>query len=239
MIIKDYNHCIHTGQKRENSTYGVEQTLEQKEHSIKTSVSRTRQEIYKLIQNNTFHQFVTITVNPEVCNRYDDDQVLKKLKDKIFDIIRKEDKKFKYINIPERHKDGALHFHMLCTNSEKIQLVSRNETDRSGREIFTAGIFEKLGRTTITIVDNQESAKKYITKYITKSSLEHTKCKKRYYGSRNLEKPLERKIHLVDEDKKIVVQSMVKDYTIQSCKTVAIPKMNNSINIYSIAPIKP
>lgn len=237
-LIKDYRHSIKTGVPRDPipNMATHERTDEMIEHSIKTSVSRTRQEIYRKIRNNDFDLFVTLTVNPNICDRYNDDEVMKKLKN-LFDQLRRSDKEFAYICIPERHKDGALHFHMLCSKHSALDLIDTQNKDQSGRLIYRTPFFNRLGRNTITLVDNQESAKKYITKYITKTSLEMNKFKKRYYSSRNLKKPIQRKLMLSDDDKKIVLSTLACDYEVVSAKTIPVPKMNNTINLFNIVPL--
>ena len=237
MVIKDFSYSIKQGFEKSKTKVLCERTQQQIDHSIETSVSRTRQEIYKLIQNNDFDYMVTLTVSPDVCDRYNDDEVYKQFKSKIYNFINRKDKAFKYILIPERHKDGALHFHMLCSRSPTFHLLDVKEKDRSGRKMYTAGLFERLGRCRITEIDNQDSAKKYITKYVTKSSLEVGTSKKRYWASRNLEKPIERKFMLSPDDKKSVLEQVVKTNTVQFSKTVSIPQLNNTLNIYNTIPL--
>lgn len=236
IVLKDYHTAIRTGQKKEKREYNPDDVHRAKKDSdnLKRSISRSRQEVYNLIRNTSWDLFVTLTVSPEVANRYDDNEVMKKSKSLVFDQVRRKDPNFKYVCIPERHKDGALHFHMLCTKPAYMVLFDTLEVDKGGRGIFTSKDFEKLGRTSITLVDNQETATKYVTKYITKESAEIGRFKHRYYASKNLDKPKVMKLLLEDEQKKIVVHQAVTTCTVVSAKTIEVPKANNTINLFEL-----
>lgn len=58
---------------------------------------------------NDFTWFVTLTLDQDKVNRYDDAQVIRKLNQWLSNQVRRCG--LRYVIVPERHKDGALHFH--------------------------------------------------------------------------------------------------------------------------------
>lgn len=87
-----------------------------KEELQRVSLSRSKRFIREISLSNDFDYFVTLTVNKEMCDRYDVDVCQQHLKDILHNyqrICKRQNKDFKYILITERHKDGAFHFHGL------------------------------------------------------------------------------------------------------------------------------
>lgn len=94
-----------------NLEYGFESTSEP-EVRFASSISRSRSKVLQLGCNNQWDYFVTLTFSPEsTVDRYDFKSVSKSLL-KFFDNYKqRRSKDFKYLIIPEQHKDGAYHFH--------------------------------------------------------------------------------------------------------------------------------
>lgn len=90
-----------------------------KSESIRCSLSRSRRFIREISLCNNFTHFVTLTVNKEMCDRYDVDVCQEHLKH-ILKNYKKLNKDFKYILITEKHKDGAFHFHGLMKRIRRI-----------------------------------------------------------------------------------------------------------------------
>lgn len=90
-----------------------------------------------------------------------------------------------YLLVPERHKDGALHFHALIGNLN----ASMSDSGRKWlhRPIFNLTSF-KYGFTNFTRIENKQKTANYCRKYITKE-LMTDKYKKRYWRSKNLQLP--------------------------------------------------
>lgn len=87
-----------------------------KDESQRVSLSRSKRFIREISLCNDFTHFVTLTVNKEMCDRYDVDACQSHLKDILHNyqrICKRQNKDFKYILITEKHKDGAFHFHGL------------------------------------------------------------------------------------------------------------------------------
>ena len=98
-----------------------------------------------------------------------------------------------YLLVPEFHKSGRLHFHGLIANVPKWEFIEAKRPDgtlikENGLQIYNLKNY-KLGFTTISKIQDQEKVSNYITKYATKELIT-LKNKKRYWYSRNLEKPI-------------------------------------------------
>lgn len=155
-----------------------------RERSAKVSMNRTINRVYHLARSNIWDWFITLTFNPEKVNRYDYDICVKKLKNWL-DIVRRSCPDFRYIIVPEKHKDGAFHFHGLIADCDGLNFVETSLFDESGRRIYNIGKY-KLGWTTATQVADNEKVTKYLSKYITKDVCSVSFGKKRYWCSRNL-----------------------------------------------------
>lgn len=94
----------------------------------------------------------------------------------------------KYIIVPEKHKSGAYHFHGLMSFVDPQIFVLTGLIDSTGRDIYNIGSY-KLGFTTATKVGNNEFAVKYVSKYITKETIQVAKNKRKYWHTKNLQEP--------------------------------------------------
>lgn len=76
----------------------------------KRTVRRTKIAIKDYIKTNLeLKYFVTYTLAPDKMNRYDEKEIYKKIRDWLSNAVSR--KGLKYILVPEKHKDGAWHFH--------------------------------------------------------------------------------------------------------------------------------
>lgn len=63
-----------------------------------------------VMTNGDMNYFVTYTLNPErVEDRYDEKKIYKQMRNWLSDRVKREG--FKYVLVPEGHRDGAWHFH--------------------------------------------------------------------------------------------------------------------------------
>src|SRR5690606_10827465 len=84
--------------------------------SIIKSLARSRRTIFDYALCNDFDLFVTFTFDPRKVNRYDMAATYVKMQSWLARHQRKQLEKqdtFRYIIVPEKHKDGAIHFHAL------------------------------------------------------------------------------------------------------------------------------
>lgn len=167
------------------------------ERSQKQSLARTVSEVYGIARSNVWDWFITFTFNPDVVDSYDYSAVTKKLS-KWFNNFRTVYSDCFYIAVPELHKSGRYHFHLLLGGvpdsafvwSGKY-VVQRFRT-KSGRlgfkttkdKIYYVGKY-KFGFCTATRVKDTSKCSSYITKYLTKDLVSCTRNKKRYWASRN------------------------------------------------------
>ena len=73
------------------------------------SMRRARAKVRRLALANDFAWFVTLTLDPAKIDRYDPAAVTKALNRWADNMVRRHG--LRYILVPERHKDGAFHFH--------------------------------------------------------------------------------------------------------------------------------
>lgn len=160
------------------------------ENSGESSIRRTRRTLHDYVKCNDFDLFVTFTFDPKKIDRYDMTMTYLKMRTWIHNQVRK-DPDFKYILVPEKHKDGAIHFHALMSGHpfplKKTNVIQEN------KRVYNITAF-RWGFTAATFLqkddpDSKAKAANYIAKYITKDMITiHNKH--RYIASRNLQKPI-------------------------------------------------
>lgn len=202
-----------TIEKRVKSRKNPLKSLRQKDvdnfvQTLKRSMRRTKQKVYDYARSNEWEWFVTWTFDKQKVNsRYDYDELSKRMSQWLKDARKMKANDMKYLIVPEHHEDGAIHFHGLMSDVGELKFESSGVSDKSGREIFNVGDY-KLGFTTATKISDSMKASNYITKYITVEMIFNTKNKKRYWVSRNLDKPEESTV-LVDHD---IKSDLIKMY---------------------------
>lgn len=158
--------------------------------SLEVSIRRTRRTIHDYVLCNDFDIFVTFTFDPRKVNRYDMNSVYVKMQGWLWRQHQK-DPNFKYIVVPEKHHDGAIHFHALM--SDYPFELSKTNVIQDGKRVYNIKSY-RFGFTNATHLPlNEEGARlkaaNYIAKYITKDMpLLHNR--RRYWCSKNLRKPL-------------------------------------------------
>lgn len=165
--------------------------LNEQEFYKYVAFKRSKNMIYKLACNNKpWDYFVTFTFNSEKVDRYNFSEVSKKLSKWIDNIKQKYNcKDMGYIIVPEKHKDGAWHFHGLFKNCDNLNFIDSGIKDNQGRTIYNISNY-KFGFTTATKLSDIDKAVSYILKYISKDLFgDNLKGKKRYWRSKNLEMP--------------------------------------------------
>lgn len=151
---------------------------------------RAKEVVYDLARSNDWDWFITFTLNPIFCNRFDYDSCCDELK-KYTKYLGK--RGFRWIIVPEQHPtSGAWHFHGLLAGPVKAVRATNAHTgqllvDKNGREVYNLADY-KAGFTTAVKVDGSPKVATYLTKYYTKD-MQIPKGKKRYWASRNLNRP--------------------------------------------------
>lgn len=74
------------------------------------AIRRAKSSIRDYVKTNVdLSYFVTYTLDPKIMDRYDSVAIYAKVRDWLANSVKR--KGFKYILVPEKHKDGAWHFH--------------------------------------------------------------------------------------------------------------------------------
>lgn len=73
------------------------------------SIRRARARVREIALANSFGHFVTLTLSPDKIDRYDDRAIIRKLSTWAGNQVRR--RGLRYVLVPERHQDGAVHFH--------------------------------------------------------------------------------------------------------------------------------
>lgn len=172
-----------------NGTY-TEEELEEKGRKY---LKKVKTNIIDLAYNNRkkFEYFITLTFDMK--NDYTHERAVELLM-KWIDNQKHQNPGMSYILVPEFHKSGRLHFHGLVGNVPKWKLKPAiNAKTGKPMRINNVRIYNlenyKLGFTTVSKIHNHEAVTNYISKYATKELIT-LKSKKRYWYSRDLEKPV-------------------------------------------------
>lgn len=135
------------------------------------SFARSKRTVIDYGMNNDFDFFVTITFDGNKVDRYNANSVLRKLQNALKDYRRFYDSDFAYVLVPERHADGAIHFHGLFKIG-RTDLVERHFDVKRRCVYYRIEFFyRRLGRFRMDkIATNAIYVSAYITKYITKEN---------------------------------------------------------------------
>ena len=169
-----------TSYSKQRARASASDVADMSESNKARSVRRTCQSIYELTRMNDWNYFATFTFADTW--RYDYEICKKKLS-QWFNNLKKRYCDIEYLAVPERHKDGAYHFHALIQGDLSKYLV---DGYRKGRYILP---LYKFGKNEFEIVRDRYKVANYITKYITKELLVSVNHKRRYIYSKGLLKP--------------------------------------------------
>ncbi len=169
-IFKGY---VSSSAGRANSKFTSDETKQANRQKIAT---RARSTVRRVVNANSdiFKKFFTLTFAENLTDikkaRYEFDKFIKRVKTIYRD--------FKYIEVIEFQKRGSIHFHMLCN----LPYIDNDKL----AEIWGHG-FIKINR-----IDNVDNLGAYITKYMTKDSIDDRLVGKKCYSmSKGLRKPTE------------------------------------------------
>ena len=131
---------------------------------MERSMRRARAKLRRLALANQFEYFVTLTLDPEKIDRYDSKAVIKALGQWADNMVRRNG--LRYILVPERHQDGAIHFHGFLAGDGLEARDSGVKWD--GRPVYNLPQW-KLGFTTAQrLYGDYHAAVGYCCKYIGK-----------------------------------------------------------------------
>lgn len=214
-------------------------------HVSDVSVKRTRSKVYMYARSNVWDWFVTFTFAPDKVDRFDYDLCSKKLSEWLKN-LRRISPGLSYIVVPERHDNGAWHFHGLFAGLPPDELVwsgkyvvrkymkdGRAHYRMSKDKIYRFGHY-RFGWMTATAVKETERVTSYITKYITKDMLAGLFGRKRYWASRNLLLPNEEVYQLDEVDRFILADELSQDCSFSKVCTASYGEMTQSVQIFEL-----
>lgn len=206
-----------------------------KRHSCLSSVNRTKNIIYEYAHSNSWEWFVTFTFKRGTSlDVYDFDSVMRTMRYWL-NRVRKVSADLKYLLIPEKHKDGAWHFHGLFANTDGLHFVDSGKRFH-GRKSYN--LFEyKKGFSVCEKVTDTGKISNYVLKYITKDLITDAGGKTRFIVSRGL--------NLAEHHKKLYSETEMQMYgnelmelfqngQILYKKDFEIPCTNNKVVTYFV-----
>lgn len=159
--------------------------------NLLSNMRRAKQKLYEYARCVKWEYFVTWTFQKEKVNRYDFDECSKLLRKWLNNQKQLNAPDLLYLVVPEKHKDGAWHFHGLMSNIGSIRLEDLHKKDIQGHKIYRLRGFKYGKKTEISRVEDTHKISNYVTKYITKDLCIELLGRQKYFVSQNLPKPKE------------------------------------------------
>lgn len=151
---------------------------------MERSMRRARAKLRRLALANRFEYFVTLTLDPAKIDRYDGAAVTKALSQWCDNMVRRHG--LRYILVPERHKDGAFHFHGFM-GGPGLEAVDSNHRI-AGRPVFNLPQWRLGFSTAQPLYGEYAAAVAYCCKYIGKQEGERP-LGRWYYSGGGLQEP--------------------------------------------------
>ena len=190
-VIEYKNERLKTDQKLtsfsgSNSDLSEDEKAIRLEESRKQNLYKTKSKLRDYARNNYFDKFWTLTFDPKKFGSSDNlrfEEMQKFLKR-----MTRKYGKFNYLAVPERHKSGAIHWHMM-TGYFEPKLIDSGKRYKE-KTIFNCPEWE-FGFTNVQNVRSKKKISNYVSKYITKDLMDSParRNKKKYWASRSLELP--------------------------------------------------
>ena len=156
---------------------------EAKAQDLERSMRRARAKVRRMALANDFKWFVTLTLDPAKINRYDAGEVVKKLGQWCNNQVKR--KGLRYILVPERHEDGALHFHGFFNDA--IEAKASGHRGKGGRMIYNLPEWTLGFSAAMKVYGDYAGAVAYVCKYIGKQG--EKPAGRWYYSGGNLAEP--------------------------------------------------
>ena len=182
---------------------------------MERSMRRARAQLRRLALANSFEYFVTLTLDGDRIDRYDGAAVTKALSQWCDNMVRRQG--LRYVLVPERHKDGAFHFHGFFAGDGLQAVDSGIQWD--GRPVYNLPQWT-LGFTTAQRLYGEYSAAVgYCCKYIGKQEGERP-LGRWYYSGGGLAKP--EKTYAVLDYRELAEQSGAIEFEIPGSRMLVI-----------------
>lgn len=191
--IQEFNRAVFLEQGFESVEKSVEKSLlfeqyemqiddeadaEKKKANLSRALRRAKQNVFDMVLcNYDLDLFCTLTYDPEkVEDRSSYASIYRPLRAWLSNMVQRNG--FKYILVPERHKKGGLHCHLIC-NSKALELSpaispkTGKPLTQNGRLIYNLPQWP-YGFTTAEYIEagegSRESVSKYVFKYMGKDA---------------------------------------------------------------------
>lgn len=164
--------------------------------SLYSAVNRAKKAIFGYVIANEWDLWGTFTLDGKKVDRYNLDETQKKLTVYLMNKRARDYQALRWLIVPERHKDGAWHFHLLLSGLPDNELRDTGIIyGATGRRIYNwVDYEEKFGFNAFIDIrgvslDEMYRIANYLTKYMTKDLGAVRYNKKKYWVSRGLKKP--------------------------------------------------
>lgn len=162
-----------------------------------SSLSRAKNTVREIALCNEWEYFVTLTFDKNKWDRYDLKVRVKELMQWLQN-LNKQNKRIRYLLVPEFHEDGAVHFHGLMSGIEakaRPEWWPRSVNRKADGSYYDhwAEYSSRYGFNSIEPVRDMVAVGFYVSKYITKSLAEKADFKgvHTYYRSHGLSRAVE------------------------------------------------
>lgn len=153
--------------------------------SMARSMRRARAKLRRLALSNEFEYFVTLTLDQTKIDRYDPKAITKALNTWLDNMVRRNG--LRYVLVPERHKDGALHFHGFFAG-DGLETVDSGHKDPRGEVVYNLPQWKFGFSTAMKLYGEYPNAVAYVCKYIGKQEGERP-MGRWYYSGGGLKEP--------------------------------------------------
>ena len=156
---------------------------------LSNNLARAKSTVQEYALCNSWDWWCTFTIDKEKHDRYDLDAIMRAFGEWIHNYNRKRPEyKVKYVVVPEKHKDGAWHFHGFIKGIRHADLYVNENGYMSWKQYE-----KKFGYISMSQIEDLDKASSYILKYMTKDSERNvTELNKHlYYASKGLERATE------------------------------------------------
>lgn len=174
---------------------GIRGQAKEPEKSLYNSLRRAKKAVFEYVISNEWDMWGTLTFDGSKINRYDLDVIQQSITYYLRD-VKKKHKGLRWLMVPEQHKDGAWHFHLLLAGLPESELRDTGRTyRRTGRKMYNwVGFEKKFGFNSLIDIrgltlDESFKIANYLTKYMTKSLGILRRNKKKYWCSKGLKRP--------------------------------------------------
>ena len=177
-----------------------------KRQDLERAKTRARANVRRLALCNDFRWFVTLTIDPEKIDSFDDKAVIRRLNQWLTNHVRRNG--LIYVLVPERHKSGRIHFHGFF--NDVMDATDSGKTDKTGHPVYNLPQWDYGFTTAIELYGDYHAAVGYTCKYIGKAV---EKIGGRwYYSGGNLQKPVEKFVDITLGD---LIEMQDEEFTAQ------------------------